>query len=169
MQPTRLALLIEDDRDIAESAALRLAGAGFQTQIAGSAEDGLALAERLCPHVIILDIRLPKMDGLTALRKLKSDARTQEIPVIALSASVVDQRSALEEGARFYLKKPYEACELLRAVEMAVGDSPDQHPSAGNARRSPLGDTYHDRGKQPAGSPLRAADSADQKIARRPG
>lgn len=139
MHVARLALLIEDDRDIAESASLRLERAGFQAQIAGNAEEGLILAERLRPDVIILDIRLPGMDGLTALRKLKAAAATQQIPVVALSASVVDQRSALEEGARFYLKKPYEAGELLQAVEMAVRDSLDPHASGGAACRPSIG------------------------------
>jgi len=167
MQLTRTALLIEDDRDIAESASLRLQGAGFQTHIAGSAEVGLLLAERLHPDIIVLDIRLPNMDGLTALRKLKSDPRTRAIPVVALSASVVDERRALEEGARFYLKKPYEAGELLRAIDVAVGDSSAQSASGGPVGRPLSGDSCHDLGKQPAGTPVRAPDSPAEEIAGR--
>jgi DNA-binding response OmpR family regulator len=153
MHAQRLALLIEDDRDIAESASLRLQGAGFRAQIAGNAEDGLLLAERLHPDVIILDIRLPKMDGLTALRKLKANGATQGIPVVALSASVVDQHSALEEGARFYLKKPYDARELLSAVETAV-NHPAHIVARGEATARPdSGDNHHEHhSQQSAGS-----------------
>jgi CheY-like chemotaxis protein len=122
------ALLIEDDPDIAASASLRLQAAGYATLIAGNAEDGLVDAAAELPDVIILDIRLPGMNGLSALKILRVDPRTRNIPVVALSASVVDRRSALDEGARFFLKKPYEGSEFVRAVEMAAG--PGSPPTA---------------------------------------
>lgn len=120
MNEGRTALVIEDDPDIAMSSCLRLQAAGYQTLIAGSAEEGLAAAVAWRPDVIVLDIRLPNMDGLAALRALAMKEATKNIPVVALSACVGHKLAALEQGARYFLRKPCEASYLVAAVHASV-------------------------------------------------
>ncbi len=117
-------LLIEDDREILNIAALRLRAAGYKTLAASDGEEGVqrAVAER--PDAIVLDVRMPKMDGMTALVELQDQEETRHIPVVMLSASVVDQQRALEAGARFFLTKPYQGRDLLSAVSAAMDENP---------------------------------------------
>ena len=73
------------------------------------------------PDVIVLDVRMPEMDGFEVNARLKRDPRTRDIPVIFLSANVQDtaRRTALAEGAFSYLKKPYDALEVIRTIRDA--------------------------------------------------
>ncbi len=121
MVTRKTALVIEDDQDIAMSSSLRLQAAGFDTLIAASAEEGLTIAAQRHPDVIILDIRLPKMDGLAAQRAMSMQAGTGDIPVVVFSACVGQKQAALEQGARYFLKKPCEARHLIDAVQAAIG------------------------------------------------
>jgi CheY-like chemotaxis protein len=71
------------------------------------------------------------MDGLTALAQLRSREDTSHIPVIMLSASLIDKPAALDAGARFFLTKPYDAEQLIAAVHKAVAEA---SPTADCAR-----------------------------------
>ena len=71
--------------------------------------------------MIVLDIRMPKMDGLSLLAKLREHTQTKRIPVIVLSASAVDEVNALDAGAFCFLAKPYDPPTLLRTVASALG------------------------------------------------
>lgn len=103
-----LVLIVEDNdknlklvRDILE---LR----GFRTLAATTAEDGLVLAAENVPDLVLLDIQLPGMDGVAALERLKGDARTAHIPVVALTAFAMqeDRQRFLSAGFDGYLPKP---------------------------------------------------------------
>ena len=83
-------------------------------------EQGVASAARNHPDAIILDVHMPRMDGLTALNHLKTRRDTRHIPVLMLSASITEQNSALDAGAECYLRKPYQAQTLLAALSAAV-------------------------------------------------
>jgi CheY-like chemotaxis protein len=120
-----IVLVVDDDHEIVMAATLRLRAAGYRTQIAYDGESGVALAAKCQPNVIVLDVRMPRMDGLTALGKLKGRRDTKDIPVVMLSASVVDQQAALNAGARFFLKKPYRGETLVQAVAAALESSAD--------------------------------------------
>jgi CheY-like chemotaxis protein len=95
---------------------------GYSLQTARSASEGLLLAEQLMPDVILLDINLPDMDGVSVLQRLKNSQRTREIPVIALTAAAAERER--ERGARAgfyrYLTKPVKVDELLAALEAAL-------------------------------------------------
>jgi CheY-like chemotaxis protein len=117
-------LIVDDDREIVTAATLRLRAAGYRTLTAHDGESGVALAAERQPDVILLDVRMPRMDGLTALAELKQRGDTRDIPVVMLSASIVDQRAALQSGARYFLKKPYCGETLVQAVAAAL-DLPD--------------------------------------------
>ncbi len=117
-------LLIEDDREILNVAALRLRAAGYATLAAADGEEGVRRAVSDHPDAIVLDVRMPKKDGMTALVELQEQEETRHIPIVMLSASIVDQQRALEAGARFFLTKPYQGRDLLSAVRAAIDTNP---------------------------------------------
>jgi len=126
-------LMIDDDREIVRGACLRLQAAGYRMLTAGDAEAGIAAAMANEPDLILLDVRLPRRDGLSALSDLKRRPETHHVPVVMLSASVVDQQAALDAGARFFLRKPYRGDVLVQAVRTALttnetlGSTADEH------------------------------------------
>jgi len=115
-----MVLMVDDDDEIVCAACLRLRAAGYRTLTAGDGEAGFAAAVANHPDAILLDVRLPRRDGLAVLSELKRQSKTKDIPVVMLSASVVDQQAALDAGARFFLRKPYGGDMLVQAVETAL-------------------------------------------------
>ena len=115
-------LLIDDDQEILCGASYRLRARGFETITASDGVQGIESAREYGPDAIVLDVRMSGMDGLTALAKLRNDRRTDSIPIVMLSASVVDQQAALDTGARFFLCKPSEGQDLVAAVESVIND-----------------------------------------------
>jgi CheY-like chemotaxis protein len=116
MRHSHLILLVDDDRDIVEVASRRLQAAGFETMTAQDGPRGVSLALAHHPDAIVLDVRMPHMDGLAALRQLQSDEKTRDIPVVMLSASIVDRSLTLDAGARFFVRKPYQGTTLVAAI-----------------------------------------------------
>jgi CheY-like chemotaxis protein len=90
--------------------------------VASTAEAGLLIALREQPAVIIMDINLPGMSGLDALRVLKASSQTQHLPVIALTAAASERDRQLGERAGFYryLTKPIKVDELITALEALI-------------------------------------------------
>ncbi len=119
----RKVLLIDDNHETVCAAGLRLRTAGYQTFAAYDGDAGVASAIENLPDAIVLDVRMPVKDGLTALGELKQRDDTRDIPVVMLSASAVDQPAALRAGARFFLRKPYEGGILVKAVDAVVSGS----------------------------------------------
>jgi len=107
--PARI-LVIEDTPMNLELATILLTAAGYVVLAAPDAETGIELARREQPDLILMDISLPGMDGLTATRALKADPATQTIPVVALTAHAMegDAKLAREAGCYAYLTKPIE-------------------------------------------------------------
>jgi len=101
-------LIVEDNAMNMQLATDLLEVAGYRVVQATTAEEGitLALAER--PELILMDVALPAMDGLAATRRLKQDARTGDIPVVALTAQAMagDEARAREAGCAGYIAKP---------------------------------------------------------------
>ena len=118
-------LLIDDDREIVFGTSLRLRAAGYHTLAAHDGDEGCKAAARHHPDAIILDVRMPRLDGLAALVWLRNRADTREIPIVMVSASLVDQQAALDSGARFFLSKPYQAKTLLVALSEAMNEALD--------------------------------------------
>jgi DNA-binding response OmpR family regulator len=113
-------LVVDDDHDIVESIRIRLHAAGYETLFAYDGQKGFESAVKNNPDAILLDVRMPEMDGMTALAKLKRDHDTQGIPVVMLSASLIDQHAALRAGADFFVIKPYSATNLLATLDAAL-------------------------------------------------
>jgi two-component system cell cycle response regulator DivK len=118
-------LVVEDNeknmklvRDVLESR-------GYRTLGAGSGEEAVDLAREHRPALVLMDARLPGIDGVETLKRLRADERTTGIPVVALTAQAMagDEQRFLAEGFDGYLAKPVDVLELLREVEtrMAVG------------------------------------------------
>jgi DNA-binding response OmpR family regulator len=120
MPEQRTVLMIDDNHEIGKAAVLRLRAAGYRTLLACDGESGVALAVEGHPDVILLDVRMPRKDGLTALGELKNRTDTSHIPVVMLSASLVDRQAALDAGARYFLSKPYSGNTLVHAVNSVL-------------------------------------------------
>lgn len=112
-------LLIDDDALMRRSLGFNLQQSGFQVKSAASAEDGLALAQRERPDLVLLDINLPGMDGLDALKKLRDGLG---IPVIFVTARrrELDEVLGLELGADDYVTKPFDFDVLLARVKAVL-------------------------------------------------
>jgi len=113
-------LLVDDDREMVQGLGIRLRSAGFEVLTAFDGEEGLASAIAHRPDAVVLDARLPRMDGLTVLRRLRERQDLGFIPVVMLSASLADRWKALEMGARHFVEKPYDPRKLVAAVQSAV-------------------------------------------------
>ena len=117
-----LIVLIEDNEKNRKLARDVLTHQGYRVAEAESAEDGLALVARERPSLILMDIHLPGIDGIEALRRLRADAATRTIPVIAVTASAMthDRQKILAAGFDGYQSKPISVRPFLAAVREAL-------------------------------------------------
>jgi DNA-binding response OmpR family regulator len=115
-------LIVEDFEDSREMYVEFLSGNGFDVSQAADGVAALQSIEGSTPDVVVLDIALPKLDGLSVLRQLRADQRYVSLPVLTLSASLgADyQRVAMDAGATKALEKPCLPEELLAAVQNAL-------------------------------------------------
>lgn len=115
-------LIVEDNLNHLKLAALLLQRFGYNVLEALDADEGLRLAREKHPDLILMDIQLPGMDGLTATRELKQDAATSAIPVIAVTSYLAEypEREARAAGCAGFIAKPYHHAELRVAVEAAL-------------------------------------------------
>lgn len=120
--PRKLLLVIEDDPLLRESLMELLKLNGYRTVAAGDGQTGIDLAQSLQPDCILLDLRLPDMDGFTVLKRMKTDARTTPIPVIVLSgfSRSEDQELALKLEAAAYVLKPYNIDDLVATIQRSM-------------------------------------------------
>ncbi|QDU61971.1 Transcriptional regulatory protein ZraR [Planctomycetes bacterium Pan216] len=116
-------LVIDDETRHCKSLRKFLAHAGHEVHVAGSAERGLELAEEVLPEVVLLDIRLPRMDGLTAIGRLREHA--PEAPIIIMTAfgTLDTAAAAVEKGVFDYLVKPFSLEELKTVLNRAIDTS----------------------------------------------
>jgi DNA-binding response OmpR family regulator len=109
-------LIIDDEKDLCFFLKANLGARGdYSVKVATSGEDGLYLAERFKPHLVILDIIMPVMDGFKVLEELKKNPKTMAIPVLMLSAKH-DDESKIEASGLYcegYITKPVRIDDLL--------------------------------------------------------
>jgi CheY-like chemotaxis protein len=103
---------------------------GYETIEANDGEQGVELVKTQKPDLILMDIMMPKMDGLEATRIIKEDAVTKHIPIVALTSYAMkgDKERTLEAGCDGYISKPIDIRELMKTVEhfcQVVAKSPD--------------------------------------------
>lgn len=122
-------IIIEDEVTLARNLAEKLRGDGFNVITAADGEDGLDKIRSERPDLIILDIMLPRLDGLSICRIVRHDASTAHIPIIMLTArgTEVDKIVGLESGADDYIVKPFSLGEFLARVRAVMRRAPG-HP-----------------------------------------
>jgi two-component system, cell cycle response regulator DivK len=118
----KLILIVEDNEKNRKLVRDVLQFKGFATVESASAEEGLRLARDRQPDLILLDIQLPGIDGIEALRRLRCDPVTARIPVIAVTASAMahDQSRIMNAGFDDYQRKPLDIRELVEVVRHRV-------------------------------------------------
>src|SRR5512134_3228127 len=132
-------LLVDDDALMRRSLAFHLEQAGYQVQTAANAEDALAIVRHSPPNLVLLDIGLPGMDGLDALRELKAQ---QDLPVIFLTARrrELDEVIGLELGADDYITKPFDVDVVLAHIKAVLRRTAAGLQPEAQSRRVVVGD-----------------------------
>lgn len=115
-----LIMIVEDETILGDSICTYLEHHGYTTAIARSGEDGIRLAEENSPDVALLDIRLPGLDGLSVLRKLRDVSAATEVIMMTAHASVASAVDAMKAGAFDYLTKPLDLDEVRVVVDKAL-------------------------------------------------
>ena len=115
-------LIIEDNMDSYELVHLFLERNGYETFLAANGREGVSAALKQKPDLILMDLAMPELDGWEATRVLKSDPRTKNIPVVALTARALvgDRKRAISAGCDAYVTKPIDLIELLRVMEQMM-------------------------------------------------
>ncbi len=115
-------LVVDDERDILELVKYNLDKEGYQVTVVGTGEDALAATRTKMPDMVVLDLMLPGVDGLEVCRRLKSDAKTRNIPIIMLTAkgTEADVVAGLELGASDYLTKPFSPRVLTARIKAVL-------------------------------------------------
>jgi len=118
-----LILIIEDNEKNRKLCRDVLRVKGYRTIESETAEAGLDLARGESPDLILMDIQLPGMDGITAMKQLKADANMKKIPIIAITASAMtnNRTAMLAEGFDGYQTKPFTLKDFLGEVERLLG------------------------------------------------
>jgi DNA-binding response OmpR family regulator len=121
-KPRKRILLVDDDREIIESVRIALEGAGYEILVARDGNQGLALAEREDPDLVVLDMMMPKRSGFLVLEKLR---RTRPVPmrIIMVTANEGSRHKAYAEtlGVDDYIRKPFAMDRLLDSVSRLLG------------------------------------------------
>ena len=116
-------LVIEDDEMNVDMLTERLELRGYRVLTAGDGLRGIDLARAVAPDLILMDVSLPEVDGWEATRRLKAEAATRHIPVVALTAHAMesDREKAMRAGCDGYETKPVDFPRLLSTMESLLG------------------------------------------------
>lgn len=121
-EPKPQILIVEDDLDVADMLNAYFRVQGYDVRVANWGEDAVRTSLEIPPDLIVLDIRLPDIDGYEVARRLRSDRRTKEVPIIFLTdrRGRSDRLHGLELGADDYITKPFDVQELRLRVRNAL-------------------------------------------------
>lgn len=117
-------LVVDDEPDMLLAIKMRLEATGYQVLTATDGMEGLNMARREKPDLIILDIMLPKMNGYKVSRLLKFDEEYKHIPIVMLTALAGenDRTTGVQTGADAYITKPFETAQLLDTIRRFLPD-----------------------------------------------
>lgn len=115
-------LIVDDAAAIRATVTIALQGAGYQVIEASDGNDALAKIAGKKVHLIISDVNMPGMDGITLLKRLKEQPATKYVPVIMLTTEASDEKKMLgrEAGARAWIVKPFNPAKMLDAVSRLI-------------------------------------------------
>ncbi len=119
-------LLVDDEEMNRDMLSRRLARKGYEVVLASDGASSLALAATSAPDLILMDVKMPDIDGLEVTRRLKADPHTRKIPVIALTAGAMasERAAALDAGCDDYDSKPVEIQRLLAKIAALLAARP---------------------------------------------
>ncbi|MCK5292390.1 MAG: response regulator [Thermoplasmata archaeon] len=116
-------VVVDDEQNILDLVGMILEAEGFMVSKALNGTEGIKMAQKEHPDLVLLDIMMPEMDGWVVYRKLKEDAKTKDIPVAMLTvkAQTIDKEMALDViGVEDYITKPFTPDELVERVQKLV-------------------------------------------------
>ncbi len=122
---TRRILIVDDDPEIVESIRMALQARGYEVLVARDGNQGLAMAERESPDLVILDMMMPKRSGFLVLERLRRNQQDDRIlPVIMITANEGSRHKAYAEmlSVSDYIRKPFAMDRLLESVKRALGE-----------------------------------------------
>jgi len=117
-------LVADDDPVIQKLLQVNFQMEGYEVVVAGDGQEAVEKAGEVHPDLIVLDVMMPRMNGLDAAERLKADPATASIPIIILSAKAqeVDIKAGRAAGADEYMTKPFDPLELLEKVAALIGN-----------------------------------------------
>jgi two-component system alkaline phosphatase synthesis response regulator PhoP len=123
MSPKKI-LIVDDEVDLVETVRFPLEMEGYTVLVSNDGEDALNKARREKPHLILLDLMLPKLDGYKVCRLLKFDEKYKHIPILMLTAKIQEKDKIMgkETGADEYITKPFDIDALLEKVKSYLGE-----------------------------------------------
>jgi two-component system cell cycle response regulator DivK len=127
----KLILLVEDNEDILQLTQLVLKTRGYEVAVAKNGLEAVEKAMSELPDLILMDLFMPVMDGIQATARIRSNAKTKDIPIVALTASARpnDRERSLAAGCDDFIAKPYTYHELIGLIENRLTDYIKKQPS----------------------------------------
>ena len=110
-------LVVDDEKEIRDLLTIYLAQDGYQVSVASNGEEAIDIAKKESPQVILLDVKMPGIDGIETCKRLKEEKETQSIPVIMVTAHQDRDVEAYLEGADDFVNKPFDKLEITFRVK----------------------------------------------------
>lgn len=136
--PSPKVLIIDDDRQVSLALSVRLGASGYEVAAAYDGESGLAHLGEHPVDVVLLDVRMPGIDGIEVVTRMRRDPKLADIPVVFISANAQERvrRAAMNAGGTCFIEKPFNAQKLLETLEhlLATPGAPARLPGSSAAR-----------------------------------
>jgi DNA-binding response OmpR family regulator len=138
-------LLVDDERAITSNLAPLLERSGFRVAVAADGEEALARIADFQPHLLVLDILMPRLDGREVLRRVRGAGNWTPVILLTQVGESTERAMALEEGADDYLNKPFDPHELIARIRAVLRRARPGQPPLTSAQRLSCGDLVLDR------------------------